>query len=263
MATIGAAGLVLYFQYRAIATLESQTQVIVHQISEQAAADIAGELYRALAGPVLDTLTAVSQPDLRAGRFDLVAQQYKKGLEAYPHVDRFLAWSTATEARTPGEALFFGRDGRFDRDPALGRAVFELARRHAPDPAYLRVRRWRGPRQEPASAAARVLDRRAAPRILLRAWHGGGPVDDEEASLRRAAADQARRAAGPARRRHAASAARDRRARRGSSTATPMPERSAAASSSRCCSIPRTKCRRGCPAVSRRSGGRSKWARRS
>jgi signal transduction histidine kinase len=132
VATIGAAGLVLYFQYRAIAALESQTQVIVHQISEQAAAEVAGELRRALAGPVLDTLTAVSQPDLRAGRLDLVAQQYQKGLAVYPHVDRFLAWSTVTEAQTPGEVLFFGRDGRFERDPALGRAVFELARREAP-----------------------------------------------------------------------------------------------------------------------------------
>ncbi len=132
VATIGAAGLVLYFQYRAIATLESQTQVIVRQISEQAATEIAAELHRALAGPVLETLTAVSQPDLRAGRFDLVAQEYAKALAAYPHVDRFLAWSTGTEAKTPGEVLFFGRDGRFVRDPALGRAVFDLARRHAP-----------------------------------------------------------------------------------------------------------------------------------
>ena len=132
VATIVAAGLVLYFQYRAIATLESQTQVIVTQISEQAAAEIAGELHRALAGPVLDTLTAVSQPDLRAGRFDLVAQQFKKGLEAYPHVDRFLAWSTGTDADAPGEVRFFGRDGRFERDPAVGRAIFELARKHAP-----------------------------------------------------------------------------------------------------------------------------------
>ena len=132
VATIGAAGLVLYFQYRAIAALESQTQVIVQQICEQAAAEIANELRRALAGPVLDTLTAVSQPDLRAGRFDLVAQEYRKGLEVYPHVDRFLAWSTGTEAKTPGEVLFFGRDGSFERDPALGRAVFELARREAP-----------------------------------------------------------------------------------------------------------------------------------
>jgi signal transduction histidine kinase len=131
MATIGAAGLVLYFQFRAITTLESQTQVIVRQISEQAAAEIATDLHKALAGPVLDTLTAVSQPDLRAGRLDLVAREYAKGLESYSHVDRFLAWSTSTDADTPGEVLFFGRDGRFTRDPSLGRAVFDLARRRA------------------------------------------------------------------------------------------------------------------------------------
>ena len=132
VATIGAAALVLYFQHQAIATLESQTEVIVRQISEQAADEIAGELQRALAGPVLDTLTAVSHPDLRAGRLDLVAQQYVKGLKAYPHVDRFLAWTTGTETTTPGEALFYGRSGGFQRDPALGRAIVELARRHAP-----------------------------------------------------------------------------------------------------------------------------------
>jgi len=56
IATIGAAGLVLYLQYRAIATLESQTEVIVRQISEQAADDIAAELRRTLAGPVLETM---------------------------------------------------------------------------------------------------------------------------------------------------------------------------------------------------------------
>jgi len=132
VATIGAAALVLYFQYRAINALESQTQVIVRQLSEQAAAEIAAELHRALAGPVLDTMTAVSQPDLRAGRMDLVAQEYTKALAEYPHVDRFVAWSTATETTTPGEVLFFGRNGRFVRDAPLGRAIFELARKHAP-----------------------------------------------------------------------------------------------------------------------------------
>jgi len=130
-ATIASAGLVLYFQYRAIAALETQTHVIVKQMSEQAAAEIAGELHRALAAPVLETLTAVSQPDLRAGRFDLVAEEYKRALAAYPHVDRFVAWSTGTEATTPGEVLFFGREGGFRRDAALGHAVFELARKHA------------------------------------------------------------------------------------------------------------------------------------
>ena len=132
IATIGAAALVLYLQYRAVAALESQTQVIVRQLGEQAAAEIAGELHRALAGPVLDTLTAVSQPDLRAGRFDLVAQEYQKGLAAYPHIDRFLAWSTKTESETPGEVLFFGRDGHFVRDAELGRAIHALALHHAP-----------------------------------------------------------------------------------------------------------------------------------
>jgi len=132
VATIGAAGLVLYFQYRAISALESQTQVIVRQLSEQAAAEIAAELHRALAGPVLETLTAVSQPDLRAGRMDLVAREYTKALASFPHVDRFVAWSTGTEVTTPGEVLFFGRDGRFARDAALGRAIFKLARLHAP-----------------------------------------------------------------------------------------------------------------------------------
>jgi signal transduction histidine kinase len=131
VATIGAAGLVLYFQYRAIATLESQTQVIVRQISEQAADDIAAELRRTLAGPVLETMTAVSQPDLRAGRFDLVAQEYGRALVTFPHIDRFVAWSTGTERDTPGEVLFFGRDGRFERDPVLGRAILQLARQHA------------------------------------------------------------------------------------------------------------------------------------
>jgi signal transduction histidine kinase len=131
-ATIGAAGLVLFLQHRAITTLQSQNQVIVRQISEQTAVDIAVALRRTLDGPVFDTLTAVNHPDLRAGRLDLVAQQYAKGLEAYPHVDRFFAWSSKTDAATPGEVLFYGRDQRFARDPALGRVIVELARRHAP-----------------------------------------------------------------------------------------------------------------------------------
>jgi signal transduction histidine kinase len=131
-ATIGAAGLVLFLQHRAITTLQSQNQVIVRHISEQTAVDIAVELRRTLDGPVFDTLTAVNHPDLRAGRLDLVAQHYQKGLEAYPHVERFFAWSTTTQASAPGEVMFYGRDHRFGRDPALGRAIFDLARRHAP-----------------------------------------------------------------------------------------------------------------------------------
>jgi two-component system, OmpR family, phosphate regulon sensor histidine kinase PhoR len=133
MATICAAGLVLFLQHRAIATLRSQTAVIVRQLSEQTAADIAVELRRTLDGPVFDTLTAVNHPDLRAGRLDLVAQHFEQGLKTYPHVDRFFAWSAQrTEPATPGEVVFYGRNGRFTRDAALGRAVTALARRHAP-----------------------------------------------------------------------------------------------------------------------------------
>src|SRR5688572_28313385 len=131
-ATICAAGLVLFFQQRAIAALQAQTRVILRQVSEQTAADIAAELRRTLDGPVFDTLTAVNHPELRAGRLDLVAQQYEQGLKAYPHVDRFFVWHAQTDQTRTREAVFYGRDGRFERDPALGRAILELASRHAP-----------------------------------------------------------------------------------------------------------------------------------
>ena len=53
-ATICAAGLVLFLQHRAISTLQSQTRIILRQVSEQSAADIAAELRRTLDGPVFD-----------------------------------------------------------------------------------------------------------------------------------------------------------------------------------------------------------------
>ena len=129
-ATICAAGIVLFFQYRAIAALQAQTRVILRQVSEQSAADIAAELRRTLDGPVFDTLTAVNHPELRAGRLDLVGAQFTAGLSAYPHVDRFLAWNADIDRETPGQVRFYGRDGP-GVDERLGRAVFDLARRHA------------------------------------------------------------------------------------------------------------------------------------
>ena len=129
-ATICAAGAVLFFQHRAISAVDAQTRVILRQVSEQSAADIAVELRRTLDGPVFDTLTAVNHPELRAGRLDLVAAQFAAGLAAYPHVDRFFAWNAQIERDTPGFVRFYGRDGT-DVDPRLGRAVFELAKRHA------------------------------------------------------------------------------------------------------------------------------------
>ena len=131
-ATICAAVLVLFLQYRAISELQAQTQVIARQISEQSAADVAAELRRMLDVPVFDTLTAVNHPDLRAGRLDLVAAQFAAGLKAYTHVDRFFAWHAQAAPKAPGEVLFYARDGGFRADPELGRAVLDLARRHAP-----------------------------------------------------------------------------------------------------------------------------------
>jgi signal transduction histidine kinase len=130
--TICAAGLVLFLQYRAISTLQSQTRVILRQISEQTAADVAVELRRVLDGPVFDTLTGVNHPELRAGRLDLVAQQFAAGLRMYPHVDRFFIWLAESELKATTEVMFFGRDGKFTHDPDLGRVVTELARRYAP-----------------------------------------------------------------------------------------------------------------------------------
>jgi signal transduction histidine kinase len=132
IATIGAAGLVLYLQHRAITALQRQTAVTVRQLSEQAAEDIGRELRRTLAGPIFDTLAAVNHPDLRAGRLDLVAQHFTEGLEAYPHVERFFAWRPGQGTAGADAVMFYERTGGFTRDPDLGREVIQLAKRHAP-----------------------------------------------------------------------------------------------------------------------------------
>jgi signal transduction histidine kinase len=131
-ATLIAAALVLYLQHRAISTLESQTGVIVRQMSELTAEDIAQQVRRTLEGPIFDTLTAVNHPDLRAGRLDLVARQYEEGLRDYPHVDRFFAWHVERDGAGPGDVLFYGRDGGFQPDPTFGEVIVALARRYAP-----------------------------------------------------------------------------------------------------------------------------------
>ncbi|MCC7240780.1 MAG: HAMP domain-containing histidine kinase [Acidobacteria bacterium] len=131
IATIGAAVLVFYLQHRAITTLQSQTKVIVRQFSEQAADDVSRELRRILDGPIFDTLAAVNHPDLRAGRLDLVARKFAEGLDTYPHVERFFAWSADPGAARKGEVLFYGRTGGFARDPAMATDVLTLARQHA------------------------------------------------------------------------------------------------------------------------------------
>ncbi len=142
VATVCAAMFVLYYQYRSLEAIQSQARVIFRQISEQTAADIATEVRRTLDGPVFDTLLAVTHPELRDGRLDLVAEQYRRGLHEYPQVQAFFVWSKETEAIVPGEALFYDRasvterdtlevfnGARFGRDPALGRTIIDIAQR--------------------------------------------------------------------------------------------------------------------------------------
>ena len=145
-ATFCAAGLVLYFQHHTLSALDTQTRIVLRQLSEQTATDVALEVRRAIDGPVFDTLTAVNHPELRAGRLDLVAQRFDEGLQSYPHVSRFFVWTSGTEAVVPGEALFLGSDleeqvtlnlgdrsVQFGRDAALGREIVQIARRYAPE----------------------------------------------------------------------------------------------------------------------------------
>ena len=145
-ATSCAAALVLYFQHRTLSTLDAQTRVILRQLSEQTATDVALEVQRVIEGPVYETLTGVNHPELRAGRLDLVGRRFDEGLQTYPHVDRFFVWTDETEAIAPGEALFYGGDlpervtlnpagepVEFGRDPDLGREILRIARQHAPD----------------------------------------------------------------------------------------------------------------------------------
>jgi signal transduction histidine kinase len=143
-AIVCAAALVLYLQRRAVVELRGQTAVVLRQIAEQTAREVAIDVRRTLEGPVFDTLTAVNHPQIREGRLDLLAAEYKAGLAAFPQVERFFVWTEGTDALVPGEVLFLGAGHRpttpmprgvpaaFDRDPALGRAVLALARRYAP-----------------------------------------------------------------------------------------------------------------------------------
>jgi signal transduction histidine kinase len=144
-AIVCAAALVLYLQQRAVVELRGQTAVVLRQIAEQTAQAVAADVRQTLEGPVFDTLRAVNHPQIRDSRLDLLAAEFKAGLVAYPHVERFFVWTEQTDTLLPGEVLFFGASHQasradvtrgippaFDRDPALGRAVLALARRYAP-----------------------------------------------------------------------------------------------------------------------------------
>jgi hypothetical protein len=75
-AIVCAAALVLYLQRRAVVELRGQTAVVLRQIAEQTAREVAIDVRRTLEGPVFDTLTAVNHPQIREGRLDLLAAEY-------------------------------------------------------------------------------------------------------------------------------------------------------------------------------------------
>jgi signal transduction histidine kinase len=144
VAVLCAAALVLYLQHRTVVEQRKQTAVVLHEIAEQTAQSVVADIRATLEGPVFDTLTAVNHPQIRESRLDLLASEYRAGLDAYPHVERFFVWTEQTDSAVPGEVLFFGPGHgappaaprtvhpEFTRDPALGRELFVLARRYAP-----------------------------------------------------------------------------------------------------------------------------------
>lgn len=143
-AVVCAAALVLYFQHGSLVERREQTAVVLHEIAEQTALAVVAEVRSTLEGPVFDTLTAVNHPQIRDSRLDLLSAEYRSGLVDYPQVERFFVWTEQTNRSVPNEVLFLGRGHsttadapadippEFDRDPALGREIFQMARRYAP-----------------------------------------------------------------------------------------------------------------------------------
>src|SRR6185436_12419210 len=142
-ATFCAAALVLYFQYDALTALRDQRRVILTQVSQQAAAEVARQLRAELNGPVFEAINGIDPPQLREPGLDWLAVQFRPALEHYPHVDRFVVWNARTESVAPGQVLFYGRNATpsavlghaddttngFSADPPLGRAILALLRK--------------------------------------------------------------------------------------------------------------------------------------
>ena len=148
ISTIGAATLVFYLQYRATTALQSQTQVIVRQYRSRPP-PISPPICAARSTARSSTRSpAVNHPDLRAGRLDLVARKFAEGLEAYPHVDRFFAWSAQTETATLARCCSTAATAASVAIPHWAGRV-DLARAPRPGAADLRGGRGCGPGEAP------------------------------------------------------------------------------------------------------------------
>jgi signal transduction histidine kinase len=146
IATCCASTLVLYFQYDALTVLREQRRVILKQVSQQAATEVAQQLRAVLNGPVLDTINAFDPPQLRHTGLDGLGTHFDTGLVRYPQVDRFIVWMAPTESVAPGQVLFYGRDrpqspgparstaktNGFFADPPLGQDILDLIEKYAP-----------------------------------------------------------------------------------------------------------------------------------
>jgi signal transduction histidine kinase len=141
-ALLAAAILVVYLQHRAITSLRHEAEMVVRGVSESAASQLASTIARTLSGPV-EALGTVNQPELSAGRIDLVTDAFRHGFTDYPQVARFFLWHGLSDAIAPNEVLFFdrGADARqpetgsgepsaltaFTRDAAIGRELYREA----------------------------------------------------------------------------------------------------------------------------------------
>lgn len=146
VATCCASTLVLYFQYDALTALREQRRVILQQVSQQAATEVARQLRAALNGPVIDTINAFDPPELLETGLDGLGAHFATGLERYPQVDRFMVWLSPTESGALGQVLFYGRDSPFSSDPAapatnahgfftdprLGKDILDLIEKYVP-----------------------------------------------------------------------------------------------------------------------------------
>src|SRR5262245_26177709 len=119
-ALVAAAILVVYLQYRAITSLRHEAEVVVLGVSKSAASVLATTIARTLSGPV-EVLNTVNQPDLNAGRMDLVVEAFRHGFAEYPQIERFFLWHRLSDAIAPNEVIFFDRRAGAGQPLATGR----------------------------------------------------------------------------------------------------------------------------------------------
>ena len=99
--------LVIYLQRGAFAALEQQSVLVREKILDQTAREIALDIRTAIEEPAYDTVRALTRAELLADGLRRVLPVYEQAIHKYPQIDRLFVWSDDTEARVPGEVLFF------------------------------------------------------------------------------------------------------------------------------------------------------------